>query len=215
MKRPGKNRAAFRDESGMTLIEVLVASMMSVIIVAASCAMLINAVRDQPVLSNKAQNVTTARYQLERMVREIRNGVRVEGTPSASSMTLVAQVRRVTCGGAPQTDPSAEPLQCEINYSCTADTCTRTELTSTGIPAATSIAASGIGSTEVFCFVPSASGDSTECGEAQTGENAEPPTYIGVNLEVPGPEGPGLLTISDGATLRSATLSEEASIPTS
>jgi type II secretory pathway pseudopilin PulG len=208
MKRLLRRRSLIRDESGMTLIEMLVAAMMSVIIVAASCAMLINAVRDQPVLSKKAQNVTTARYQLERMVREIRNGVQVESSPSSSSVTLVARVRRVTCGGAPQTDPSAEPVQCRIVYSCSGSTCTRTELTSAGTPAASSIAASGIGSTEVFCFVPSANEDSTECGEAQVGANALPPTYVGVNLQVPSPEGPGLLTISDGATLRSAALNE-------
>ncbi len=208
MNRLARRKSSIRDESGMTLIEVLVASMMSVIIVAASCAMLINAVRDQPVLSKKAQNVTTARYQLERMVREIRNGVQIEGTPSASSVTLLARVRRVACGGAAQTNPSAEPVQCKITYTCSGNTCTRTELTSAGIPAGSSIAASGIGSTNVFCFVPSANEDQTECGDAQTGTGAEPPTYIGVNLEVPGPEGPGLLTISDGATLRSAALNE-------
>ncbi|HXQ88244.1 MAG TPA: type II secretion system protein [Solirubrobacterales bacterium] len=189
----------------MTLIEMLVAAMMSVIIVAASCAMLINSVRDQPVLSKKAQNVTTARYQLERIVREVRNGVQVEPSPTASSVTLVARVRRVACGGAAQTDPSAEPVQCKIVYSCSGSTCTRTELTSAGTPAGSSIAASGIGSTEVFCFVPSANEDPTECGDAEEGV---PPTYIGVNLEVPSPEGPGLLTISDGATLRSAALNE-------
>lgn len=188
----------------MTLIEMLVAAMMSVIIVAASCAMLINAVRDQPVLSKKAQNVTTARYQLERMVRELRNGVVVESA-TPSSMTLVARVRRVACGGAPQTDPSAEPVQCKITYSCSGATCTRTEFTSAGAPAGTSIAASGIGSTEVFCFVPSASDDPTECGDAEEGVA---PTYVGVHLEVPGPEGPGLLTISDGATLRSAAFNK-------
>lgn len=205
MKRPGRRRSIVRDEAGMTLVEMLVAAMMSVIIVAASCAMLINAVRDQPALSKKAQNVTTARYQLERIVREIRNGVRVEPSPSASSVTLVARVRRVACGGAAQTDPSAEPVQCKIVYSCSGSTCTRTELTSAGTPANTAIAASGLRSTDVFCFVPSAEADSTQCGPV---DEVEPPTYIGVSLEVPGPEDPGLLTISDGATLRSAALNK-------
>lgn len=200
--KPSSRRASIvRDQSGMTLIEMLVASLMSVIIVGASCAMLIGAIRDQPALSKKAQNVTTARYQLERMVREIRNGVQVEAA-SPSTVTFSARVRRVACGGAVQTNPSAEPVQCRVTYSCSADTCTRTEATPAGIAVGSpTVAASGIGSTEVFCFAPSSGEDPSQCGAADDPEAA---TYIGVSLEVPNPEGPGLLTISDGATLRSA-----------
>lgn len=188
----------------MTLIEMLVAAMMSVVIVGASCAMLISAVRDQPALSKKAQNVTTARFQLERMVREIRNGVSLE-TMTPSEVVMLARVRRVACGGAVQTSVSAEPVECRITYRCSGATCTRGEATLEGVPVGTSsVAASGIGSTNVFCFVPSSGTDPTECGAAQTGT---PPTYVGINLEVPNPQGPGLLTISDGATLRTAAFS--------
>lgn len=188
----------------MTLIEMLVASTMSVIIVGASCSMLISAVRDQPALSKKAQNVTTARYQLERMVRELRNGVKVEVTPTPTStqVTVLAQVRRVACGGTPQTNPDAEPVQCKVTYSCSGETCTRSEKTIGDLPVGTpTVALSGVGDSDVFCYVPSAELDPTECG-ARKPETA--PTFVGMNLQVPNPEGPGLLTISDGATLRSA-----------
>jgi Tfp pilus assembly protein PilV len=192
---------AMRDQSGVTLIEMLVAALMSVIIVGAACAMLISAVRDQPALSRKAQNVTTARYQLERIVREIRNGVQLE-TTTAAEVRLVARVRRISCGGAIQTDPKAEPVECRITYRCSGKSCTRGEATLGGTPVGTTtVALSGIGSTNVFCFVPSKAADPTQCGEA----DAEAPTYVGINLAVPNPEGPGLLTISDGATLRTAT----------
>ena len=201
MKRGSWRQRLVRDESGMTLIEMLVAALMSVIIVGASCAMLINAVQDQPALSKKAQNVTTARYQLERMVREIRNGVTLETTTPAE-VVMLARVRRVACGGAAQSSTSAEPVECKVTYRCSGPTCTRSESTPEGTPVGTSsVAASGIGSTSVFCFVPSSGTDPTECGSAQAGT---PPTYVGINLEVPNPEGPGLLTISDGATLRTA-----------
>jgi type II secretory pathway pseudopilin PulG len=209
MKRPGRRRSIVRDESGMTLIEMLVAAMMSVIIVGASSAMLISAVRDQPALSKKAQNVTTARYQLERIVRELRNGVTVI-TKTPSEVTMLAQVRRVACGGAPQTDSAANPVQCRVTYSCDGAICTRSEATPEGTPVGTpTIVVSGLGDTDVFCFVPSAEADPTVCGPAQEGEEADPPTFIGVNLEVPNPDGPGLLTISDGATLRAAAFSRE------
>lgn len=207
MRRRVRRISPVRDESGMTLIEVLVTALMSVIIVGASCAMLISAVRDQPALSKKAQNVTTARWQLERIVRELRNGVTLE-TKTPTEVTLVAQVRQAACGGAAQTDSSADPVQCRITYSCSGSTCTRSEATLEGAPVGTpTVALSGLGDTDVFCFVPSAAADPTECGAAQEGEEADPPTYVGVNLNVPNPEGPGLLTISDGATLRTAAFS--------
>ena len=199
-----RRRSLVRDQSGMTLIEMLVATMMSVIIVGASCSMLISAVRDQPALSKKAQNVTTARYQLERMVRELRNGVSLE-VMTPAEVRLVARVRRVACGGAKQTSASAEPVQCRITYSCSGKACTRKEATLAGVTVGSAtVAASGLGDTDVFCFVPSSNVDPTECGPP-SGEAT--PTYVGVNLEVPNPEGPGLLTISDGATLRTAAFS--------
>lgn len=190
------------DESGMTLIEMLVASLMSVIIVGASCAMLISAVRDQPALSRKAQNVTTARYQLERIVRELRNSEVLE-TATPSEVELVSRVQRTTCGGSAQTDPAAEPIKCKVAYRCSGKTCIRSEATMEGSPVGTSaVALSGVGSTSVFCFVPSRETDPTQCGEPPT--DGTIPTYVGVNLQVPNPEGPGLLTIADGATLRTA-----------
>lgn len=204
MKRPLRRWPIVREESGMTLVEMLVATMMSVIIVGASSSMLISAVRDQPALSKQAQNVTTARWQLERMVREIRNGVTLI-TKTSSEVTMLAQVRRVTCGGMAQTDSSANPIQCRVTYSCSGATCTRSEATTEGTPVGTpTVAVSGLGDTDVFCFVPSAEEDPTKCGPAQVGEEADAPTFVGINLEVPDPEGPGLLTISDGATLRAA-----------
>jgi hypothetical protein len=194
-----------QDESGLTLVEMMVATMMSVIIVGAACAMLISAVRDQPGLSRKAQNVTTARYQLERVVRELRNGVKLE-TTTPSELAMVTRVHRVSCGGAVQRNPSAEPVQCRVVYRCSGTSCTRTEATLTGTPVGSAIVAlSGLGSTSVFCFVPSREEDPSQCGEPQQGEGASIPTYVGVDLEVLNPEGPGLLTISDGATLRSST----------
>jgi type II secretory pathway pseudopilin PulG len=202
--KPVERLRIVEEESGLTLIEMLVAAIMSVIIVGASCAMLISAVRDQPALSKKSQNVTTARFQLERMVREIRNGVSLE-TTTATEVRLVARVRRVACGGAVQSSPSAEPVQCKITYSCSGTTCTRREATLSGTPVGpTSVAASGLGDPEVFCFVPSEETDPTECG-APKAETI--PIYVGVNLDVPNPEGSGLLTISDGATLRTAAFS--------
>lgn len=191
------------EEAGMTLIELLVAIIMGVIVVGGATTMLISAVRAQPKQQEQAQSINTARYQLERMTREIRNGVSVT-TVSSSGVSFVAQVRRKECGGEVSTSATTPSIQCQVVYSCTTSSCTRTERkvgeTTGGTP--TTIV-TGIDSSEVFCFVPSANTDPTECAAAKAGTS---PTYIGVTLHVPNPSGPGSLTITDGASLRSATL---------
>jgi type II secretory pathway pseudopilin PulG len=188
----------------MTLIELLVAMVMGIVVVGGATAMLISAVRAQPEQSKRAQNISTARFELERMTREIRNGVSVTSS-APSSVSFVARVRRTTCGGTVSTSSTAPAIECQIAYSCTTTSCSRSEREvgkTTG--GATMTIVTGIDSPEVFCFVPSTEVDPTECGTAKPGTS---PTYIGVTLRVPNPTGSGSLTVSDGASLRSATLS--------
>ncbi len=205
MRRALRQRLGAHDrEAGLTLIEMLVAAAMSVVIVGASTAMLISAVRQQPELSKRAQNISTARYQLERVVREIRNGVSVTpGRTSPSEVSFVARVRRASCGSGTPLSATASAISCQVTYNCTATSCTRIEAATDVFTGAPTTQITGIDSAEVFCFVPSTNTDPTECGPAQEGN---PPTYIGVTLHVPNPSGPAELTISDGASLRTATL---------
>lgn len=176
-------------QAGLTLIELLVAAAMSVVLLGAVGSMLISAVRDQPRLSKRSQNITTARWVLERMTREIRNGIVVyEGT--SSSVSFLASVRRTTCGGAAQTQASQPAIHCRITYVCSTTTCTRRETApevTTGGSLTTVV--SGLNSSKVFNYSPT----------------VEEPTYIGVTLHIPNPGGSGDLTISDGASLRTLT----------
>jgi Tfp pilus assembly protein PilW len=192
--------------AGLTLIELLVAAAMSVVLVGAAGSMLISAVRTQPQVSERAQNITTARYQLDRMTHEIRNGIRIDATKkTASQVSFVARVRRTACGGPVPTGSTPGTIKCQITYTCTTTSCTRVEANE-GVytnPAATSTIITGIDSSSVFCYVPSTNTDPTVCGPAATAS----PTYIGITLRVPNPSGPSTLTISDGASLRAATLS--------
>jgi Tfp pilus assembly protein PilV len=192
--------------AGLTLIELLVAAAMSVVIVGAAGSMLISAVRTQPQISGRAQNITTARYQLDRMTHEIRNGIRIDSTKkTASQVSFVARVRRTTCGGPVPTSSTPGTIKCQITYTCTTSSCTRVEADEGfyANPAATSTIITGINSASVFCYVPSTDPDPTVCGPPATAT----PTYIGITLRVPNPSGPSALTISDGASLRAATLS--------
>jgi Tfp pilus assembly protein PilV len=195
-------RVALKNESGLTLIEMLVAALMSVIIVSAACAMLITAVKDQPGLGRKAENVTTARYQLERVVREIRTAVKVE-IATTTEVELLTKTQRTSCGGTTKASPSAQRVQCRVTYRCSGTTCTRSEATEGRVPVGTAtVALTGLESPSVFCFVPSEEFDPSKCGLPRSGTV---PTYVGMNLQMENPEGRRPLTISDGATLRTQT----------
>jgi prepilin-type N-terminal cleavage/methylation domain-containing protein len=196
-------RARLANEDGMTLIELLVASAMSVILVGAAGSMVISAVRDQPRLSKQSQNISEARWVLERFTREIRNGIRVDvATPS--QVSFLARVRRTSCGGSVPTDPEADAIRCEVTYACTTNGCTRSEAADgqfDGTPA--TVFTSG-NDPNVFCYVPSTDPeDQLECGPAASLAGT---TFIGVKLRIPNPAGPGSLIVSDGASLRTASL---------
>lgn len=181
-------RSRFGDrQAGLTLVELLVASAMSVIIVGAACMMLISAVRDQPKLSQKDQSITTARYVLERMTREIRNGTLIYRA-APSELAMRTQVRHTTCGSATQLKNASEPSrECRVTFRCTPTECTRTETepsVSTGGTPTTVIG--GLDSGEVFNYEPT----------------YQEPNYVGVTLHIANPEGEGDLAVSDGAGLR-------------
>jgi type II secretory pathway pseudopilin PulG len=194
-------------EAGLTLVELLVASAMAVVIVGAASSMLISAVRDQPKISKRAQNVSSARWILERMTREIRNGIAVDAeTAGASSVSFETYVRRASCGGEVLREASAPSIPCQVTYSCTTTSCSRIEAepgVDSSPPGSQSTVFEGIDSSAVFCYVPSGESNPSTCGPV--GEEA--PTYIRMTLSIPNPEGSGDLTISDGASLRNATLS--------
>lgn len=207
MRRLRGGFAAAGDEAGMTLVELLVAAAMSVIIVGAAGSMLISAVRDQPTISKRAQNVSSARWVLERMTREIRNGIAVkQTTATAAKVSFETYVRRSACGGGVPSAASASSIPCQVTYTCTTSACSRIEATpgvEASPPGTRSILFSGIDSAAVFCFVPSAEANPSTCGAV----GKEAPTYIGVTLHIPNPDGGDDLTVSDGASLRNATLS--------
>jgi type II secretory pathway pseudopilin PulG len=194
--------ARLRSERGLTLIELLVASTMSVVIVGAAGSMLISTVKDQPQLSKRAQTISTARFVLERMTREIRNGVTVDQA-TATKVSFRTYVRHTTCGGTTLLASGTPAIKCEVTYSCTTTSCSRIEANE-GIYTGTEVLIfSGLGNANVFCYVPSSNTDPSICGPAKSGT---PATYIGLTLHLPNPSGSSDLTISDGASLRNATL---------
>lgn len=199
-----KRRRTLGDpEAGLTLIELLVAATMSVVVIAGAASMMISAVRDQPSISGRAQNVSTARWVLGRMVRELRDGIEVDkSTATGASVSFRTYVRSTACGSGINSAPSVPSIPCQITYRCTASACSRIEA-APGVETGTArMIFEGINSAAVFCYVPSANANPDTCGPV----GSEAPTYVRATLHIPNPEGSGGLTISDGATLRNATL---------
>lgn len=191
------------DERGLTLVEMLVASAMSVVLVGAIGSMLVGAMRTQPEISERTQDVSSARWVMERLTREIRNGIRIDQA-TTSSLSLLTYVRRTSCGGGVPTNPATAAIKCQVTYQCTTTACTRSEAADgmyTGTP---KTVFTGINSADVFCYVPSTESDPLNCGPAKSLEET---TYVGIRLKLPKPtEASTALTVSDGASLRNATL---------
>jgi len=189
-------------ELGLTLVELLVAAAMSVVLLGAIGSMVISTMRTQPKVSKSAQNISSARWVLDRMTRELRNGIRVDQATS-SKVSFLTYVRHASCGSTTLPSSSTASIKCEVTYQCSTTACTRTEGAEGVFTGTARTLFSGINSSNVFCFVPSAEADPLTCGSAKAAAEV---TYVKVQLQVPGPSGSGSLTISDGASLRNATL---------
>jgi prepilin-type N-terminal cleavage/methylation domain-containing protein len=184
--------AGARREAGFSLIELLVASAMGVVLLGAVGSMVISAMRSQPDLSKKSQNVSTARWVLERLTREIRNGIKVDSA-TASSVAFQTYVRHASCGSTTPLASGLPAIRCEVTYACTPPSCTRKETAPEVLSGGTPITIfSGIDDENVFTYSPSAAA----------------PTYVGIRLHIPNPDGPNALTVSDGASMRNATLTK-------
>jgi prepilin-type N-terminal cleavage/methylation domain-containing protein len=178
-------------EAGFTLIELLVATAMGVVLLAAVGTLLVGALRAQPQISQKAADVQTARWVTERLTRELREGIVVDKA-TASSISFQTYVRHSTCGGTgtlPSTSPS---IKCEVTYTCSGSSCTRVEAAPNVYSGTAITSFTGLSnSSSVFTYSP----------------NSTTPTYVGIQITIPATEGSAATTVTDGASLRNATLS--------
>jgi type II secretory pathway pseudopilin PulG len=189
LRLPTRRLQGVSTEGGFTLVELLVAAAMSTVVMGAVVLLVVGTVKTQPKISQQAQNVTTARWVLERMTREIRNGIAIK-EKSASMVSFEGYVRRSSCGGSGTPASSTAAIKCRITYECSTTACFRKESESQTNGGIASQIFSGINSNQVFSYAP----------------NETQPTFVRVTLRLPNPSGTGALTVSDGASLRNATL---------
>lgn len=179
-----------KGEGGFTLVELLVSAAMGVIVMGAVASLLISAVREQPKISKEVQNVSSARWMLERLTHELRDGKTVkEGT--ASKISFIGYVRRTTCGGSTPLAATSPAIECRITYECSTTSCTRKETSPESTSGVAKQVFTGLASNQIFTYVP----------------NAANATYVKATLQLPDPTNAGSpLVISSGASLRNATL---------
>lgn len=184
MARIGEIAEALRgSERGYTLIELLVAATIGMVVLGGAVTVFVGAVRSEPRTASKVSGVQEGRVAVERITREVRQGISIE-TAEPSTMSLVTYVPPGSCA----TPPAESREPCRVTYACAAGQCTRTVAEPDGgEPGAAVLVASGLASNEVFAYSPN--------------EPEVPPSYVDVELSFEAREG-GPVTIADGAELR-------------
>jgi type II secretory pathway pseudopilin PulG len=181
-------------EGGFTLVELLVASAMGVVVMGAVASLVIGTVRQQPKISKETQNVSSARWMLERLTHEVRNGISVKEGSTASKLSFEGYVRHSTCGGSTVLSSASPAIKCLITYECSTTACTRKETNPEITTGVAKTVFSGLASDQIFTYVPS----------VPTVTSA---TFVKATLRLPDPTNAGSpLVISSGASLRNATL---------
>ena len=181
-------------EGGYTLVELLVAMAVGLGLLTAVGSLMVSAMRSQPKVGQKASEVQTARAALERITTELRNGT-VVNEAAASSVSFQAYVRRTSCSSSALPAATAPSIKCQVTITCTTSpaACVRRQAApgEVGKGFTQTIVTGLSNASSVFTYLPSSTS----------------PTYVKVTLALPDPTGgKDALTVSDGATLRNAVL---------
>jgi type II secretory pathway pseudopilin PulG len=178
------------DESGFTLVELLVATAMMVVICGAAVLMLTSVMKQTPKVTTRADQIGTARNAIEKIAREVRQGREATST-GASQMTL-----KTFC-----TSSGGAASECTVAYSCALESGKTTYACSRTVSGVTTKVVGGLASAEVFCFFPNT--ESKECGKAGT---ASPPRYVGIQVRIPQTTATETQTVLEGgAALHNST----------
>jgi Tfp pilus assembly protein PilW len=176
----------WRDERGLSLVELLMSSLVLVIVLGVGLAFVPLAVRNEPRISDRAAQIQQGRVLMERLSRELRQGYVVQSA-TPSQLVFVTYARRTACGsfGEPaSTDPA---IRCRVTYSCSGGTCTRTEADTDGSPSGSpALLVEGLSGSDVFSYLPSAT-------DVQ---------FVSIKLVFPASATDDAVTLQDGAGLR-------------
>lgn len=172
-----------REEGGLTLIELLIAASVGLVVVGGALTMFVGAIRSEPRTASKVAAIQQARTTIDRITRELRQGVEIpDDVPSsASRLAIITYVKAANCGG----PPASTSIPCRVTYECEAGACTRFVAQPDGsAPGPEVQIAGGLAGTSVFSYSPS----------------EDEPTYVGVSFAFASEGEP--VTLNDGVALR-------------
>jgi type II secretory pathway pseudopilin PulG len=185
------SRRRLAADDGMTLAELLVASVLGLAVVGAAATVFTAGVSSQPKVSERNAEIQQARTMAETLTRELRQGSNATST-SGGNLSVLTYVPHAVCG----TTTPGPAARCKIFYSCSsAGACTRTECppTYTAIGAGcgtTRTVVTGLADNSVFTFSPRVPGQA----------------YVTVRLPFPAANGDDAITLEDGVALRNPPL---------
>jgi type II secretory pathway pseudopilin PulG len=178
-----------RADAGLTLIELLLAAMIGLVVVGGAMTVFIGAIKSEPRTASKVDAIQDARVTIERITREVRQGIDLE-TAAENELSVVTYVKAASCGGL----AAATSIPCRVTYTCSGTTCSRVVAQPDGSAPGPSVqVAEGLSGANVFSYVPS---------------KAEP-GYVGVTFQFAADEGEPV-TLDDGVDLRNLEEEESA-----
>lgn len=184
-------RFRLRDESGFTLPELLVGTVLALVVIGSAAALFASGIRAEPAARDRAAQVQAARTMAEQLSRELRQGSNAVSV-DPSQLAILTYVPRTACGSS-TTGPAK---RCWVFYDCSvAGDCTRVECPSTVFvpgplcgPAVEVVR--GLSSDQVFTISPQIPGQ----------------TMVALELAFDAQRGDDAITIKDGVALRNPPL---------
>jgi Tfp pilus assembly protein PilW len=190
----GRLRRARRDESGFTIVELLMVCIISIVVLGVPLTLAVQSWQGQNRASSRGAATNRVEIGFQRLMQDLRHAVHTT-TVSATGATLTVPVRSATGGTVPTTQ--------QITWSCTAGaSCTRQVGAGSAFP--------------VIPYLVSATFAPTSAAGATT-VPATDPAYVQVTISVRDTNESGdrnatvngmtnAITISDGVALRNFSL---------
>lgn len=173
------------EQTGITLVELLVAASLLATVFAIAVPALVKALTAEPKISARSAQVSSARAAVERMARDLRQGYAIDGA-GPTTLSFRTYARRTTCGSGSTPSASTPAILCQVTYACSAGECIRSEAEPGQSGGTSVVLVGGLLPGTVFTYLP----------------NATEPTYVEIRLAFQDREGQETVTIDDGINLR-------------